>query len=148
MPTDTPAPLPQRAASLSDDDRLLVAHCAELSFPSHTPAPPPAPATPAASAPARGSFQVHHASHPYPCAAFAFAPSWSAADWAAPSSAGGARHPFGDAEVDPALFPSLRAVGSGVPARANAAFLDSFRGLLDGSTLQSEVSDSSVGFSS
>jgi enhanced disease susceptibility 1 protein len=50
--------------------------------------------------------------------------------------------------VDPALFPSLRAVGSGVPARANAAFLDSFRGLLDGSTLQSEVSDSSVGFSS
>ena len=136
MPTDTPAP-PQRAASLSDDDRLLVAHCAELSFPS-TPAPP------AASAASR-SFQVHHASHPYPCAAFAFAPSWSAADWAAPSSVEGARQPFGDAEVDAALFPSLRAVGSGVPARANAAFLAAFRGLLDGSPLQSEVSESSAG---
>ncbi|KAG2634879.1 protein EDS1L-like [Panicum virgatum] len=130
MPTDTPAP-PQRAASLSDDDRLLVAHCAELSFPPSSPAP--------AAASAR-YFQVHHASHPYPCAAFAFAPSWSAADWAAPSTAEGARQPFGDAEVDAALFPSLRAVGSGVPARANAAFLAAFRGLLDGSPLQSEVS--------
>jgi len=137
MPTDTPAP-PQRAASLSDDDRLLVAHCAELSFPPSSPAP--------AAASAR-SFQVHHASHPNPCAAFAFAfaPSWSAADWAAPSSAEGARQPFGDAEVDAALFPSLRAVGSGVPARANAAFLAAFRGLLDGSPLQSEVSESSAG---
>jgi len=51
----------------------------------------------------------------------------------------GGRPPFGDAEVDPALFPSLRAVGSGIPARTNAAFLAAFRRLLDGSTLQSEV---------
>ncbi|XP_062193440.1 protein EDS1L-like isoform X1 [Phragmites australis] len=129
MPTDSPPP-PPRAASLSDDDRLLVAHCAALSFPS----PPAAAASPSSPA----SFQVHHASHPYPCAAFAFPPSWSAADWA-PSPADG-RLPFGDAEVDPALFPSLRAVGTGVPARANAAFLAAFRGLLDGSPLQSEVS--------
>ncbi|KAL6655635.1 hypothetical protein ACP70R_006461 [Stipagrostis hirtigluma subsp. patula] len=134
MPTDSPPPPPPpppRAASLSDDDRLLVAHCAALSFPSGAP-----PASCPSTSP---SFQVHHASHPYPCSAFVFPPSWSAADWA-PSPAGGVgRPPFGDAEVDPALFPSLRAVGSGVPARANAAFLGAFRGLLDGSPLQSEV---------
>jgi enhanced disease susceptibility 1 protein len=122
MPTDTP-PLTQRAAELSDDDRLLVAHCAALCFPS--------PATPATSS----SFQAHHASHPYPCAAFSFASSWSAADWVE-----GGRPPFGETEVDPELFPSLRAVGSGVAARGNAAFLVAFRGLLDGSPLQSEVS--------
>ncbi|KAL6846615.1 hypothetical protein ACP4OV_024063 [Aristida adscensionis] len=127
MPTDSPP----RAASLSDDDRLLVAHCAALSFPS---------ADAAAAAPAAASFQVHHASHPYPCAAFAFPPSWSAAGWAPSPAAGGGRPPFGDAEVDPALFTSLRAVGSGVPARANAALLAAFSGLLDGSPLQSEVS--------
>jgi hypothetical protein len=51
----------------------------------------------------------------------------------------GGRAPFGDAEVDPALFPSLRSVGSGIPARASAAFVAAFRGLLDGSPLQSEV---------
>jgi hypothetical protein len=49
--------------------------------------------------------------------------------------------------VDPTLFPLLRAVESGVPTRANAAFLDAFCGLLDRSTLQSKVSDSSVSFS-
>ncbi|KAJ1289560.1 hypothetical protein BS78_02G174200 [Paspalum vaginatum] len=127
MPTDSPPP--RRVASLSDDDRLLVAHCAALSFPSSS----PSAASPSPSA----SFEVHHASHPYPCAAFAFPPSWSAADWMG-GDAG--RPPFGDAEVDPALFPSLRAIGSGVLARANAAFLAAFRGLLDGSPLQSEVS--------
>ncbi|KAK3133260.1 hypothetical protein QOZ80_6AG0534360 [Eleusine coracana subsp. coracana] len=121
MPTDS-AP-PSRPSELSDDDRLVVAHCAALCFPSSE--------TPAASS----SFQVHHASHPYPCAAFTFPPSWSAAEWVE-----GGRPPFGETEVDPALFPSLRAVGSGVVARANAAFLAAFRGLLDGSPLQSEVS--------
>ena len=119
MPTDS---APSSAASLSEDDRLLVAHCAALCFPS--------------SSPTAAAFQVHHASHPYPCAAFAFPPSWSAADW---MGGDGGRAPFGDAEVDPALFPSLRAVGSGIPARTNAAFLGAFRRLLDGSTLQSEV---------
>ncbi|KAL5200824.1 hypothetical protein ABZP36_035178 [Zizania latifolia] len=115
-------------AALSDDDRLLIAHCAALSFAAAAPAPPSA------------SFQVHHASHPYPCAAFLFPPSWSAACWGAASPGAGGRAPFGDAQVDPALFPSLRSVGSGVPARANAAFLAAFRALLDGSLLQSEVS--------
>jgi hypothetical protein len=52
----------------------------------------------------------------------------------------GGRPQFGDMEVDPELFPSLRAVGSGVAARANAAFLAAFRRLLDCSPLQSEVS--------
>ncbi|KAF7065440.1 hypothetical protein CFC21_071543 [Triticum aestivum] len=128
MPMDTPPP---RGAALSDDDRLLVAHCAALSFPSASRSP-----TSAASA----SFQVHHASHPYPCAAFVFQPTWSAAGWMPSSPDAGGRAPFGDAEVDPALFPSLRSVGSGVPARASAAFVAAFRGLLDGSPLQTEVS--------
>ncbi|KAE8816490.1 protein EDS1L-like [Hordeum vulgare] len=127
MPMDTPPP---RGAALSDDDRLLVAHCAGLSFPSASRSPPSATA----------SFQVHHASHPYPCAAFVFPPTWSAAGWMPPSLDAGGRAPFGDAEVDPALFPSLRSVGSGVPARASAAFVAAFRGLLDGSPLQTEVS--------
>lgn len=127
MPTD---PAPPNAASLSEDDRLLVAHCATLSFPSSS------PTAAAAATPSASSFQVHHASHPYPCAAFVFPPSWSAADW---MGGDGGHPPFGDAEVDPALFPSLRAVGSGIPARTNAAFLGNFRRLLDGSTLQSEV---------
>uniref|UniRef100_A0ACD5YFH9 Uncharacterized protein n=1 Tax=Avena sativa TaxID=4498 RepID=A0ACD5YFH9_AVESA len=128
MPMDTPPP---RAAALSDDDRLLVGHCAALSFPSGSRSPSSATAS---------SFQVHHASHPYPCAAFVFTPTWSAAGWMPSSPDDGGRAPFGDAEVDPALFPSLRSVGSGVPARANAAFVAAFRGLLDGSPLQSEVS--------
>ncbi|EAZ08987.1 hypothetical protein OsI_31251 [Oryza sativa Indica Group] len=125
------------AAALSDDDRLVVAHCAALSFPPAS-QPPPLPTTSSSSsgAGAGASFQVHHASHPYPCAAFAFPPSWSAA----PGWAAAGRAAFGDAEVDPSLFPSLRSVGSGVPARANAAFLASFGALLDGSPLQSEVS--------
>ncbi|CAM0951263.1 unnamed protein product [Alopecurus aequalis] len=127
MPMDT---LPRRAAALSDDDRLLVAHCAELSFPSGSRSP----------ASAASSFQVHHASHPYPCAAFVFPPTWSAAGWMPSSPDAGGRAPFGDMEVDPALFPSLRSVGSGVPARANAAFVAAFRGLLDSSPFQSEVS--------
>jgi enhanced disease susceptibility 1 protein len=129
MPMDTP---PRRAAALSDDDRLLVARCAALSFPSGSRSP--ASATAAAS-----SFQVHHASQPYPCAAFVFPPTWSAAGWMPSSPEAGGRAPFGDAEVDPALFPSLRSVGSGIPARASAAFVAAFRGLLDGSPLQSEV---------
>ena len=127
MPMDTP---PRRAAALSDDDRLLVAHCAALSFPSGSCSPTSAAAS---------SFQVHHASHPYPCAAFVFQPTWSAAGWMPSSHDAGSRAPFGDAEVDPALFPSLRSVGSGVPARASAAFVAAFKGLLDSSPLQSEV---------
>uniref|UniRef100_A0A453KRS9 Fungal lipase-type domain-containing protein n=1 Tax=Aegilops tauschii subsp. strangulata TaxID=200361 RepID=A0A453KRS9_AEGTS len=83
---------------------------------------------------------AHHASHPYPCAAFVFPPTWSAAAWMPSSPDAGGRAPFGDAEVDPALFPSLRSVGSGVPARASAAFVAAFSGLLDGSPLQTEVS--------
>uniref|UniRef100_A0A453KS16 Uncharacterized protein n=1 Tax=Aegilops tauschii subsp. strangulata TaxID=200361 RepID=A0A453KS16_AEGTS len=79
------------------------------------------------------------ASHPYPCAAFVFPPTWSAAAWMPSSPDAGGRAPFGDAEVDPALFPSLRSVGSGVPARASAAFVAAFSGLLDGSPLQTEV---------
>jgi enhanced disease susceptibility 1 protein len=125
------------AAALSDDDRLVVAHCAALSFPpASQPPPPPTTSSSSSGAGAGASFQVHHASHPYPCAAFAFPPSWSAA----PGWAAAGRAAFGDAEVDPSLFPSLRSVGSGVPARANAAFLASFGALLDGSPLQSEVS--------
>uniref|UniRef100_A0A8R7QCA5 Fungal lipase-like domain-containing protein n=1 Tax=Triticum urartu TaxID=4572 RepID=A0A8R7QCA5_TRIUA len=130
MPMDTPPP---RGAALSDDDRLLVAHCAALSFPS-------ASGSPSSAASASASFQVHHASRPYPCAAFVFPPTWSAAGWMPSSPDAGGRAPFGDAEVDPALFPSLRSVGSGVPARASAAFVAAFRGLLDGSPLQTEVS--------
>nr|AVT42365.1 enhanced disease susceptibility 1 [Triticum aestivum] len=130
MPMDTPPP---RGAALSDDDRLLVAHCAALSFPSASGSPPSA-------ASASASFQVHHASRPYPCAAFVFPPTWSAAGWMPSSPDAGGRAPFGDAEVHPALFPSLRSVGSGVPARASAAFVAAFRGLLDGSPLQTEVS--------
>uniref|UniRef100_A0A0E0KMI6 Uncharacterized protein n=1 Tax=Oryza punctata TaxID=4537 RepID=A0A0E0KMI6_ORYPU len=47
--------------------------------------------------------------------------------------------PRGAQQVDPSLFPSLRSIGSGVPARANAAFLAAFRALLDDSPLQSET---------
>ncbi|XP_020150607.1 protein EDS1L [Aegilops tauschii subsp. strangulata] len=131
MPMDTSPP---RGAALSDDDRLLVAHCAALSFPSASRSPP------SAAAASSASFQAHHASHPYPCAAFVFPPTWSAAAWMPSSPDAGGRAPFGDAEVDPALFPSLRSVGSGVPARASAAFVAAFSGLLDGSPLQTEVS--------
>uniref|UniRef100_A0A453KS17 EDS1 EP domain-containing protein n=1 Tax=Aegilops tauschii subsp. strangulata TaxID=200361 RepID=A0A453KS17_AEGTS len=124
---------PPRGAALSDDDRLLVAHCAALSFPSASRSPP------SAAAASSASFQAHHASHPYPCAAFVFPPTWSAAAWMPSSPDAGGRAPFGDAEVDPALFPSLRSVGSGVPARASAAFVAAFSGLLDGSPLQTEL---------
>jgi hypothetical protein len=56
------------------------------------------------------------------------------------------RPPFGDAEVDPTVFPSLRSVGSGVVARVNAAFLSSFQRLLICSSLQSVVLKYSASF--
>lgn len=103
------------------DDRVLIDQCCSLSMRAHASsgAPP---------------YHVHSLSHPYPCSIIAFPGSWVADEWVPVD-----RPPFGDAEVDPAVFPSLRSVGSGVVARANAAFLSSFQRLLICSSLQSLV---------
>ncbi|KAJ3677454.1 hypothetical protein LUZ60_003178 [Juncus effusus] len=80
-------------------------------------------------------FVVHSLTNPYPCAIFAFSGAWTADEWLS-----GGKPPFGETEVDPSVFPSLRSVGSGVIARVNASFLSSFERLVVYSTLQSEVS--------
>lgn len=102
-------------------DRVLIDQCCSLSMRAH--------------ASSRNSpYLVHTLSHPYPCSIIAFPGSWVADEWVRAD-----RPPFGDTEVDTALFPSLRSVGSGVVARVNAAFLSSFQRLLICSSLKSVV---------
>ncbi|KAJ4762321.1 alpha/beta-Hydrolases superfamily protein [Rhynchospora pubera] len=104
------------------DDRVLINECCSLS-------------TRAQTFYNTSPYLVHSLSQPYPCSIVAFPGSWVADDWVPVE-----RPPFGDAEVDSSLFPSLKSVGSGVVARVNATFLSSFQRLLICSTLQSEVS--------
>lgn len=78
-------------------------------------------------------FLRHHSAD---SAVFAFSASWSADDWILP----GARSHFGEADVDAALFPSVKSVGNDAAAAVNGAFLRSFKNLLEISQLSTEVS--------
>ncbi|RZR70706.1 hypothetical protein BHM03_00001107 [Ensete ventricosum] len=106
---------------LCDDGRMaLIPFCCSLSMAAHL-----SPSSP---------FLRHDNSAPS-AAIFAFRASWSADDWLL----AGAGSPFGEREIDAALFPSIKSVGNDVTAAVNGAFLRSFKKVLDTSRLQAEV---------
>ena len=110
---------------LCDDGRMaLIPLCCSLSMAAHL-----SPSSP---------FLRHDNSAPS-AAIFAFRASWSADDWLL----AGAGSPFGEREIDAALFPWIKSVGNDTTAAVNGAFLRSFKKVLDTSRLQAEVGDTS-----
>ncbi|OAY62848.1 Protein EDS1L [Ananas comosus] len=130
---------PPESVDMGEEERILIELCCSLSMRAHHhsssfSSSPSSSSSSSSSSSIASPFILHSLTHPSPCSIFAFPGSWCADDWIC-----GGRAPFGDSEVDSDLFPSLKSIGPGVVARVNAAFLSSFRRILTGSTLQSEV---------